>query len=313
MRHLFAHVSILLASFAPFAHSARAQGGPPPSSATFLRTDATTLGNWHAAYGADGYSIAGNGQTLPGYASFAVQNQQDYTWTNSTTDARALQTADGSTRIAAVWYNTPRFNFDVNFADGNSHQFALYALDWDSSGRAETIQIVDATTQTVLDTESISNFTNGVYLVWNITGHVQINIIETAGNDAVVNGVFFGGSSVVSSVASFLRTDTTTQGNWHGAYGADGYSIANDSQSVPSYASFAVQNQQNYTWSDPPTDVRALETGNGSDRIASVWYNLPEFNFDLNLTDGNSHPLALYAVDWDKLGPRRNDPDSGRR
>jgi uncharacterized protein (TIGR03437 family) len=231
-----------------------------------------------------------------------VQNQQDYTWTNSTTDTRALQTADGSTRIAAVWYNTPRFNFDVNFADGNSHQFALYTLDWDSSGRAETIQIVDATTQTVLDTESISNFTNGIYLVWNITGHVQINIIETAGNDAVVNGVFFGGSSVVNSVASFLRTDTTTQGNWHGAYGADGYSIANDSQSVPSYASFAVQNQQNYTWSDPPTDVRALETGNGSDRIASVWYNLPEFNFDLNLTDGNSHQLALYAVDWDNSG-----------
>jgi hypothetical protein len=298
----FACVSILLASFFVFAPLAMAQGGNPSSSATFLRTDATTLGNWHAAYGADGYSVAGNGQNLPGYASFAVQNQADYTWTNNTTDTRALQTADGSNRIAAVWYNASAFNFDVNLADGNPHQFALYALDWDSSGRVETIQIVDATTQTVLDTESISSFTNGVYLVWNITGHVQINISKTAGNSAVVNGVFFGGSSVVSSVASFVRTDASTQGNWHGAYGADGYSIANDSQSIPSYASFAVQNQQNFTWSDPPTDVRALETGNGSNRIASVWYNTPEFNFDLNLTDGNSHQFALYAVDWDNSG-----------
>jgi hypothetical protein len=298
----FARVSILLAAFSLFAHSAGAQGGPAPSSATFLRSDATTLGNWHAAYGADGYAVAGNGQTLPGYASFAVQNQEDFTWTNNTTDTRALQTADGSNRIAAVWYNTSGFSFDVNFADGNAHQFALYALDWDATGRAETVQIVDATSQTVLDTESISSFTNGVYLVWNIAGHVQVNISQTAGNNAVVNGVFFGGSSIVSSVASFVRTDSSTQGNWHGTYGADGYSIANDSQSIPSYASFAVQNQQNFTWSDPPADVRALETGNGSDRIASVWYNTPEFNFDLNLTDGNSHQFALYAVDWDNSG-----------
>ncbi|MGC2814472.1 MAG: Ig-like domain-containing protein, partial [Candidatus Acidiferrum sp.] len=302
MLRSFACVSIVLASLLLSPQAAKAQGGPPPNSATFLRTDMTTLGNWHAAYGADGYSVAGNGQSLPGYASFAVQNQEDFTWTSNTTDTRALQTADGSNRIAAVWYNASTFNFDLNLADGNSHQFALYALDWDASGRAETVQIVDATSQTVLDTESISSFTNGVYLVWNITGHVQVNITRTAGNNAVVNGVFFGGSSVVSSVASFVRTDTSTQGNWHGAYGADGYSIANDSQSIPSYASFAVQNQQNFTWSDPPTDVRALETGNGSDRIASVWYNTPEFNFDLNLTDGNSHQFALYAVDWDNSG-----------
>src|SRR5271165_1432359 len=67
VRRSFACVSIVLASLLLSAQAAKAQGGPPPNSATFLRTDTTTLGNWHAAYGADGYSVAGNGQSLPGY------------------------------------------------------------------------------------------------------------------------------------------------------------------------------------------------------------------------------------------------------
>jgi len=42
--------------------------------------------------------------------------------------------------------------------------------------------------------------------------------------------------------ATFVQLDTTTQGNWHGVYGADGYSRASYSQSIPLYASFAIQN-----------------------------------------------------------------------
>ena len=272
------------------------------SSAAFLRTDTTTQGNWHGTYGSDGYSVANDSQAVPAYASFAVQNQQDYTWSNSPTDARSLQTGSASGRIAAVWYNTPEFNFDVNFTDGNSHQFALYAVDSDNSGRAETIQILDAATDALLDTRSISNFTNGLYLAWNVSGHIKINVILTAGNNSVVSGIFFGGGSTINSTASFVRTDTTTQGSWHGTYGSDGYSIANDSQSLPSYANFAVQNQANWTWLSSTTDPRALQTGNNSGSIAATWYNTPEFNLDVNLTDGQSHQLALYAMDWDSSG-----------
>jgi hypothetical protein len=38
----------------------------------------------------------------------------------------------------------------ANFTDGNSHKFALYAVDWDRKGGFETIQVVDATTDAVL-------------------------------------------------------------------------------------------------------------------------------------------------------------------
>ena len=275
--------------------------GQAPSNASFVRSDTSTQGKWHGAYGADGYSVANDSQNLPGYASFSVQNQANWTWAASTTDARALQTGSGVGRIVAAWYNNPSFSFDVNFTDGNAHQFALYAIDWDGQGRSETIQISDASSSSVLDSRSISSFSGGVYLVWNITGHVTVTVTMAAGVNAVVSGAFFGGSSTITSTAAFLRTDTTTQGNWHGAYGADGYSVAENSQSLPGYATFSVQNQQDFTWAGSTADPRALQTGDGLSRIAATWYNNPNFYFDLNLADGNTHQVALYALDWDQL------------
>ncbi len=164
--------------------------------ANFVSFDTSTQGNWHGVYGADGYSVAQDSQSLPSYATFFVQNNQNFVWASSTTDVRALQNGANTGRLAACWYtNTsignPPFNFDVNFTDGNAHQFALYALDWDSQGRAETIQILDANTNSVLDTRNISSFTNGIYLVWNISGHVKINVIWTGGANAVISGAFF--------------------------------------------------------------------------------------------------------------------------
>jgi hypothetical protein len=168
----------------------------PAPQASFLYLDSTTKGNWQRNYGAEGYSLAGGNQSLPIYDhTFAVQNNLTYTWTTSTTDPRALQTGGGS-GIAAVWYNQPGFSFDVNITTG-THQVTLYVLDWDSYGgvpRAETIQVVDAATGIPLNTQSISNFTTGLYLVWNVSGHVKINVTWTGGANAVVNGVFFGGT-----------------------------------------------------------------------------------------------------------------------
>jgi uncharacterized repeat protein (TIGR01451 family) len=276
----------------------------PAATASFVASDTTTQGNWHGVYGANGYSIANDSQSTPSYASFAVQNQLNYTWAASTTDPRALQTGSGSGRIATTWYGNSPFSFDVNLTDGNTHQFAVYAVDWDARGRTETVQVFDANTNALLDTRALSSFSNGVYLVWSLSGHVKINVTLNSGVNAVVSGVFFGGASTggTKATASFVASDTTTQGNWHGVYGANGYSIANDSQSIPSYASFAVQNQLNYTWAATSTDPRALQTGSGSGRIASTWYGNSPFSFDINLTDGNTHQFALYAVDWDARG-----------
>ncbi len=42
-----------------------------------------------------------------------------------------------------------------------------------------------------------------------------------------------GGSVPPGPTAAFVRTDTTTQGNWAGVYGLEGYGIFNDATSYP--------------------------------------------------------------------------------
>ena len=52
----------------------------------------------------------------------------------------------------------------------------LYCLDYDFGGREQTVDVVEAATGTRLDSRIITNFTGGTYLVWQVTGHVQIRV-----------------------------------------------------------------------------------------------------------------------------------------
>jgi hypothetical protein len=322
-----ASVTITVNNAAP---STSATSAATTASATFLRSDATTEGSWQGVYGADGYAIAQNSQDIPAYGTFAVQGANNWTWATSTTDPRALETGSGSGRIAAAWYLTSRFSLNINFTDGNSHQVAVYALDWDSQNRAETIQVVDAGSGAVLDSRTVSNFGNGVYLVWTISGHVTINVTNTSGPNGVVSGVFFGvgttgggsasggsgtgggsgttignsgGIGSTSTTASFVMSDSATQGNWQGVYGSDGYALAGiRAQDSPLYAPLNMQSLSNWTWQGVTTDARGLEATGSTGRIAAAWYSAPTFNFDVSIADGKPHQLALYAIDWDSKG-----------
>ncbi|OAI50103.1 hypothetical protein AYO44_18020 [Planctomycetaceae bacterium SCGC AG-212-F19] len=172
------------------------------ASASFVKTDITTQGNWNSAYGADGYNVSQDANTkIPSYAQVSFSNQSNYTWAGSTSDVRALKKPENlNDRIAGTWYTggVSSYTIDVNITDGNSHQVALYALDWDSTGRAQTIRVLDAATGTVLDSQTLSagSFHNGAYLVWNIKGHVKFEVDYNGGYNAVISGLFFGGAAV---------------------------------------------------------------------------------------------------------------------
>src|SRR5262249_44492294 len=119
--------------------------------------------------------------------------QASWTWAASTTDVRALQKpGNPSDRIAATWFAAGNFTVDVNLTDGQTHQVALYLLDWDRQGRSERVDVLDTGTGSVLSTQSASSFGNGEYLVWNLSGHVQLRFTNLAGPNAVLSGLFFG-------------------------------------------------------------------------------------------------------------------------
>ena len=80
---------------------------------------------------------------------------------------------------------------DVKVTDGQPHKLSVYGLDWDQTGRAETIDVVDAGSGAVLDRRSLSSFVYGAYVSWTVSGHVQLRVKRTAGSNAVVSGLFF--------------------------------------------------------------------------------------------------------------------------
>lgn len=275
-------------------------GAAPSSAVAFVSTDSATQGNWKAAYGADGFNVLGDAASYPAYAAVTPSGQASYTWAASTTDVRALSKSAASDRVAGCWFSYNSFTVDVNLTDSSTHQVSLYFLDWENAGRVVAVTVQDAATGATMDTRTVSSFYGGKYLVWNISGHVTFTITKSAGNNAVISGLFFGGPRLVSaSNATFVKSDTTTQGNWQGSYGADGYNVFGDSQAYPAYATITAASQAPYTWAASTTDTRALVKSASTDRVAACWYAYASFSIDLNLTDGNSHQIALYLLDWE--------------
>ena len=91
---------------------------------------------------------------------------------------------------------------DVNLTDGQAHELELYFLDWSNSSRSEQVQISDATTGMVLDTETVSSFSSGVYLKWTVSGNILIKITGLAGPNPLFDGIFFDSTSVTTTAGS---------------------------------------------------------------------------------------------------------------
>jgi hypothetical protein len=111
-------------------------------------------------------------------------------------DVRALQYPwDASQGIVAAWsVGTPgQFTFDLNFTDGVTHRIAVYCLGWNANGEVTTISILDAGDHTVLDTQVVADSTNGTYRVWDIAGHVHMQVTPSVYGGPAVSAILFGG------------------------------------------------------------------------------------------------------------------------
>jgi hypothetical protein len=264
-------------------------------SAAFIGKNTTTQGNWIGTFGSQGYDVIGSTASIPSYATVTPSGESSWTWATSTTDQRALRTSDGTSRIAACWYSASSFTVHLNLTDGLTHDLELYFLDWGSNARGEQVTIKNASTGAVLNTETLSSFNSGVYLEWAVSGNVLFTITRTSGANAVLSGLLF---DAPAASAAFIGKNTTTQGNWIGSYGSQGYDVIGSSASIPSYATVTPSGESSYTWATSTTDQRALKTANGTGRIAACWYSATSFTVDVNLTDGLTHDLELYFLDW---------------
>ena len=282
------------------------------ASAAFVKADKTTAGSWSGVYGANGYDVIGNVASVPSYVAMTPSGNNSYVWAASTTDPRGLQMANNlSSRIAACWYTSSSFTVDLAFTDANTHQLGIYVVDWDNyNGRSERADILDANGN-LLNSESVASFVGGQYLLWNVTGHVVLRITNLNSNsNAVISGLFFDPSGAVpgpvaTGAATFVTTDNSTAGTWKGVYGGDGYNVIGDTASIPAYVAVTPSGNSSDVWASSSTDPRALQkASSATDRIAACWYTSGTLNIDLNFTDGNTHQVAGYLLDWDNYNGR---------
>jgi hypothetical protein len=86
-------------------------------------------------------------------------------------------------------------------------------------------------------------------------------------------------------------------------YGVDGYNVIGDVAQYPSYATVTVHDvDSTITWAGSTADERALLKPNSltGDRIAAAWSTYQRsFDVEVEITDGQTHQVSLYFVDWD--------------
>ena len=191
-----------------------------------------------------------------------------------------------------------------------SYNLELYVLDYDDHGRSEQIQFSNAVTGAVLSTESVASFSGGTYVKWTISGNVLITISNRGPANAVLSGLFLDSTSsptptptpTPTSSATFLGTNTTTQGSWIGTYGAQGYDVIASGSSLPADVTVTPSGAATYTWANPTTLVNGLQVPpKGSTRIAAAWYSGSSFTVDVDVASG-SYNLELYVLDYDDHG-----------
>ena len=234
---------------------------PPPLQPYYIGEDRTTLGNWYYyendelkfRYG-DCAFILGAMNGMPIRTELPVPHDGDYkyydvyggplmqpdcgldykvytckTTTPSNCETRFLEDREGQYRRSTCWFTdgSNGQNYMLIVLDGTKipvnagkYELALYFLD--SDGNNSRTQDITVTQGSNSVTQSISSFSNGVYLAFGIEGgtDVEIKITNTGPSNAVISGLFINpcgsGTSctVIGTCPVYMGIDVATQGDW---------------------------------------------------------------------------------------------------
>ncbi len=287
-------------------------GGTPPTP----KVESAPKGTWVKAVGSSGYDLAGwNGaggdvSYMPG-ASLSLQQGSRWLWASDTSDSRALQSPDGSTRNAGTYYDPNQIQMQLSFTAAYTGDLHLYAVDWDSQGRRETISVDGQSAQLS------SDFSQGAWVSFPVSVEagesVSITVTRVAGGSAVLSGIFLGdaGSPAAPTVTS------APQGTWAGTVGSAGYALtgwngANGDLSYLPDATLTLTQGGRYEWAQNTTDARALSDPGGLIRNAGTYYDPNQIQMQLSFNEAYSGNLHLYAVDWDSQGRRETITVNGQ-
>jgi PKD repeat protein len=248
-----------------------------------------------------------------------------YTWSGSGPAAVAF--SDNGTNSArdttATFVQAGTYTFTATISDGSQSVTSGVTVTVKQTLTSLQVSpasatVVNGATQqfsaTALDQFGLPLATQPAF-AWSIdaggVGTIDNNGLYTAPTTGVGSATVRAGSGgtsasatvgvVASGTATFVTEDTTHQGNWQGVYGSQGDNVIGGPASYPSYAQVTPGGKTDYVWRSSTSDARALQVPGGG-RVAATWYSRTSYTVDVNLTDGQTHGLALYFLDWDNGG-----------
>ena len=279
-------------------------------------------GSWVGKYGSSGYALTGWDGTqdainMPGVTETLVQGSR-YLWAPNTTDVRALQSPDGSTRNAATDYDPNELKVQLGFTSAYTGNLHLYAVDWDNLGRRETITVNDGSGPRSVALSA--SFNKGAWISLPISvvagGTVSINVVNNAApatTNAVISGIFLGENAAPTVVTG----QELSEGGWVGSFGSAGYDLAGwdgavgDVSYMPNATVSLVQGSR-WEWAANTTDVRALSEPGQLTRNAATYYDPNQIDVKLNFAAAYTGDIHLYAVDWDSTTRRESISVNGQ-
>jgi 6-phosphogluconolactonase (cycloisomerase 2 family) len=173
--------------------------------------------NWVGALGADGYDLAAwNGSSdlisMPNVTVNLVQGSRTQ-WAAGTSDTRALQAPDGSSpRNAAAYTDPNEVKVSLAFKAAYTGDLRLYAVDWDTTQREESITVSSGSTTvgSVTLAEEYGAFYRGQWAVVPISVAAGASVAITVNREnfgqsnatAVLSGIFLGDAGASSEPPS---------------------------------------------------------------------------------------------------------------
>jgi hypothetical protein len=143
-----------------------------------------------------------------------------------------------------------------------------------------------------------------VSLSTNMQYYYKVVAFNTSGNSAFSNEAAaktFPAPSTMTAIR-YLGQNTTTSGNWKNAFGSQGYTVVGDSAKLPAFATTGQSGKADWTWNYSASATPALQKVSTADRIAACWYAGGSFNVSVNISDGLTHKVSFYCLDWDVAG-----------
>ncbi|MBN2774141.1 MAG: hypothetical protein JXR31_07825, partial [Prolixibacteraceae bacterium] len=171
----------------------------PSGKVTFIGTDTETKGNWQKKYGSEGYVIPGTGENIQDDLKISSINGETQVWEKQTKDIQALKNPVGEDNIASLRSHPLHEIIDIQFNDDKEHELAIYFLDWDRKERWTVIDFIDSKTRKVLHSYNLTDYSQGIYLKYKISGSVQCRISNVytqrykKSPDSGFSGIFIGG------------------------------------------------------------------------------------------------------------------------